>query len=98
MRAGGSHWAVRGSTQPHVIRLCGCGATGCERVLGNSELIRDILAEADWDRRQALRKASVGLAELPERFLAATGIEGRDLRSAVKRPEAVGSTSSVHAA
>jgi len=60
-----------------------------ERVLGSAEFVTDILAEADWERRQALRKAGISLAELAGRVLAETGLKGQDLRSAVKRPEAV---------
>ncbi|MEW6490751.1 MAG: hypothetical protein AB1578_22915 [Thermodesulfobacteriota bacterium] len=50
--------------------------------------MQNILAEADWERRQALRK-KIGLDELATRVLAATGISGQELRSGVKRPAAV---------
>ncbi len=60
-----------------------------ERVLGSSEFVQDLLAEADWERKQALQKARVDVAALAEQVLALTGIAEEELRSAVKRPAAV---------
>jgi len=60
-----------------------------ERVLGSSDFVKDILAEAEWERRQALRKTGVRLADLAERVLSVTGLSEQELRSGVKRPAAV---------
>ncbi|MBI5446369.1 MAG: transposase, partial [Deltaproteobacteria bacterium] len=59
-----------------------------ERVLGSPEFVHDILAEADWERRQALR-VKIGLDELARRVLSVAGVSERALRSGVKRPDAV---------
>jgi putative transposase len=60
-----------------------------ERVLGSSDFVQDVLADADWERRQALQTAQVSLAELVERVVALTEISEQELRSGVKRPVVV---------
>jgi hypothetical protein len=51
--------------------------------------VQDVLADADWERRQALQTAQVSLAELAERVVALTEISEQELRSGVKRPVVV---------
>lgn len=60
-----------------------------ERVLGSPEFVKELLADTDWERKQALRKARVSLGDLAEAVLAQTGVSERDLRSGLKRPNAV---------
>lgn len=60
-----------------------------ERVLGSSEFVQDLLAESDWERRQALPKIRVRLDELGAEVVEAAGIAEEELRSGVKRPPAV---------
>jgi hypothetical protein len=60
-----------------------------ERVLGSPDFVADVLAEADWERRQALRKARAGIAELAARIVKMTGVTEERLRSGGKWPEAV---------
>ncbi|MHB8765225.1 MAG: transposase [Deferrisomatales bacterium] len=59
-----------------------------ERVLGGPDFVKAILADADWERRQALRK-KISLDELAGVTEALTGVPQRQLRSGAKQPEAV---------
>ena len=60
-----------------------------ERVLGSSDFVRELLAEADWERRQALGKPRMGLGALGAAVVSHAGVSERDLRSGLKRPDAV---------
>ncbi|MBI5015263.1 MAG: transposase [Deltaproteobacteria bacterium] len=60
-----------------------------ERVLGSPEFVLDTLAGADWERRQALENARVGIGEVAGQVMALAGVGEEELRSASKRPRAV---------
>jgi len=61
------------------------------RVLGSSEFVQEVLREAEWERREILRRANrgVGLAKLAETVAHLAGISPEELRSGSLRPAVV---------
>jgi REP element-mobilizing transposase RayT len=61
------------------------------RVLGGSEFVRAVLREAEWERRDVLRRASqgTGLGELGEAVAQLAGITVEELCSGARRPSVV---------
>lgn len=60
-----------------------------DRVLGSSDFVQQVLADAEWERREALRKANVALSVLTKEIHARTGVCEEELRSGRKQPHVV---------
>jgi putative transposase len=62
-----------------------------ERVLGSSEFVRDLLADAAWDRKQAVKasRKRFGVAEVAEQAAGLAGIGLEELRGGSQRAEVV---------
>jgi REP element-mobilizing transposase RayT len=58
------------------------------RVLGSSEFVREVLSQAEWERREVMRRArqGTGLSELGEVVARLTGITTEELRCGGRRP------------